>query len=67
MNDDQFGASLEDIDHKIDGVFEAVVQMQDQVKKLPTQDEFNELKADVQTVEHSVAEQEQRLSHLETT
>ena len=67
MNDNQFGTLLEDIDHKMDGVVEAVGQLQDQVKNLPTRDEFNELKTDVQTIKQVVTEQEGRLTQLETT
>jgi hypothetical protein len=67
MNDNQFGAILEDIDHKMDGVIEAVGQIQDQIKVLPVmRDDIDQLKNDVQVIKQVVTEQEQRLSHIES-
>jgi hypothetical protein len=68
MNENNhLGVLLEDMNGKMDGVVEAVGQLQDQVKNLPTRDEFNELKADVQVIKQVVTGQEQRLNQLETT
>lgn len=51
----------------MDGVVEAVGQLQDQVKNLPTRDEFNELKGDIKAIKVAVSNHEQRITQLETT
>lgn len=66
MNDNHLGVLLEDMNSKMDGVVEAVGQLQDQVRNLPTRDEFNELKDDVKTIKSVVTEDSQRITALET-
>jgi predicted transcriptional regulator len=68
MNDDHLVSLVEDMNSKMDGVVEAVGQIQDQIKVLPVmRDDIEQLKNDVQVIKQVVTEQEQRLSHLETT
>jgi hypothetical protein len=56
---------LEDINGKFDVVLEVVGQIQDQIKNLPTRDEFTELKDDVKTIKLAVTGHSERLSDHE--
>jgi len=65
MNDNQFGVLLEDIDQKMGVVVEAVGQIQDQIKVLPTmQSNLQQLKDDVQTIKQVVTEQQSEINQL---
>lgn len=73
MNDNQFGVILEDIDHKMDGVVEAVGQMRDEMKTLAKQEDLEEVKADIKIIKAVVTDQskqldshEKRITTLET-
>lgn len=67
MNDEinHIGVLLEDVHSKMDVVVEAVGQIQDQIKNLPTRDEFNELKDDVKVIKSVVTEHDVRITQLE--
>jgi methyl-accepting chemotaxis protein len=66
MNDNQFGVLLEDMNSKMDGVVEAVGQVQDQVKTLPTmQSDIEEIKTDVKAIKAVVTDQDRRVTELE--
>lgn len=72
-NGDYTGVLLEDMNSKMDVVVEAVGQMQNQIKNLPTRDEFQELKDDVKVIKNVVTgrseqltDHEERLGVLET-
>jgi hypothetical protein len=66
MNENQLGVILEDMSSKMDGVVDAVGQLQNHVKNLPTRDEFNELRDDVRTIKQVVTNHDQRITQLET-
>lgn len=74
MSDDNngIGVLLEEIRDQNTAVLEAVGQMQDQIKNLPTRDEFQDLVSEVKTVKlaltdtnQQVTDHEQRITRLE--
>lgn len=67
MSDDKdyTGVLLEDINSKMDAVVEVVGQIQDQVKNLPTKDEFQELRTDVKVIKGVVTDQSKQLTDHE--
>lgn len=66
MNDNHLGILLEDMNSKMDGVVEAVGQIQDQIKVLPAmQSDLTEVKNDVKAIKAVVTNHEQRITQLE--
>jgi Tfp pilus assembly protein PilO len=73
MRDDDYeGALLEEIKDQNKAVLEAVGMIKEQVKQLPTRDEFNALKEDVRTIKtvvtdmnHDIKDYDRRITRLE--
>ena len=60
-----FSVLMEDQNHKLDAVLEAVGDIRAKVENLPTRDEFNKLSQDVQTIRKAVTATNRDLTELD--